>query len=36
MKEPKKPAKDEPANPNRQTTQERPTKEQNDEGQRKD
>jgi len=35
VKEPTKPAKDDPAEPNKPTTQERPTKEQKDEGQSK-
>jgi hypothetical protein len=33
MKEPKNPAKEEPAEANKPTKQERPTKEQKDEGQ---
>jgi hypothetical protein len=35
VKEPKNPTKDEPAQPNKETTQERPSKEQRDEGQPK-
>jgi hypothetical protein len=35
MKEPKNPATREPAKPDKPTTQERPTKEQKDEGQPK-
>ena len=35
MKEPKKPAKEHSSEPKEQTTQERPTKEQKDEGQPK-